>query len=277
MNLRNNLKGRMGFKSFIPVPIEKYEYHEDDAALQNLASAFGDLSLRLSDLPDSDRMQLIRMEANDSWQLAEEKKAHPFMFSSPVDSENVENIVKATVYGAHALQELPLSTRLIRNIHYLICAGSDYDRKYRGEYRKSPVWIGKPGTGLSEADFVPPVDEDMTSAIADLEKYINYSEDNVFVKAAILHYQFEMIHPFIDGNGRTGRLLNTLFLFENGILSAPALLLSHIISRDYNQYCEEIQHVHETGDISVWIRYWLDTMMESAEYTLQVLGNFYSR
>ena len=83
MNLRNNLNGRLGFKSFIPVPIEEYEYHVDDAALQNLASAFGDLRLHLQTLPENDRMQLVRMEANDSWQLAEEKKAHPFMFSSP--------------------------------------------------------------------------------------------------------------------------------------------------------------------------------------------------
>lgn len=274
MNLRNNLKGRMGFKSFIPVPIEEYEYHVDEGALQNLASAFRDLSLHLQTLPEDDRMQLVRMEANDSWRLADDKKASPVMFVSSVDNGNVENIVKATVYASEALHELPLSTRLIRNIHYLICAGSDYDRKYRGEYRKSPVWIGKPDSGLADAGFVPPVHEDMTSAIADLENYINYSEDNVFVKASIFHYYFEMIHPFIDGNGRTGRLLNTLFLFENGILPVPVLLLSHIISGDYNHYCEEIQHVHETGDISVWIRYWLNTMMESAEYTLRVLRNF---
>lgn len=271
MNLRNNLSEKMMYKSFIPSLIENYQYSVNSSKLDKLTALFCELNTMLTALCEDKRFQLIRMEANDSWRLADNSPMNPFAFS--LDNENAENIVKATVYAEEALDELPVSTRLIRNIHYLICAGSDYDKKYRGEYRISPVWIGEPGKGLYDASFIPPVDEDLISAITDLENYINYSEDNVFVKAAIFHYQFEMIHPFIDGNGRTGRLLNNIFLTENGVLSFPILLLSHIIARDYNHYCTEIQRVNETGDISAWLTYWFDIMRKSVTYTIQVIKN----
>lgn len=263
----------MAYKSFIPDPIEEYQFKVDDDRLNKTANLLKRLDALLPELSEDDRLQLIRMEANDSWLLADGRPANPFTFTSGFNKENVDNIVKATVYGYEALEELPISTRLIRNIHYLICAGSDYDRKYRGEYRKSPVWIGKSDAGLSGADFIPPVGEDMSAAITELDNYINYSDDDTLVKTAIIHYRFEMIHPFIDGNGRTGRLLNTLFLTENGILSSPVLLLSHIILRDYNEYCEKIGHVNETGNLSGWIDYWLDILLESAGYTIRVLSN----
>lgn len=271
MKLRNNLRGRMKYQSFIPMAIEDYHFDVDAFTLQELESLFKKLNDLVSVLPEEERMQLIRLEAKDSWQLSEDVPANPFSCVAFFDNENVENIVRATVYGTEALEVLPISSRLIRNIHYLICEGDDYDRKYRGEYRKSPIWIGNADKGLKDATFVPPVEEDMTAAIVNFENYMNYSDDNVFVKAAVIHYQFEMIHPFIDGNGRTGRLLNNLFLTENGILKVPVLLLSHVIARGYNHYCPELQRVHDTGDIIPWLRYWLATLSESAKYTLQVL------
>lgn len=270
MKHRNNLSGALMYKSFIPESIEEFNFIVDQTRLQELSDLYNKLSDKISVLSDDDRLQLLKMEANDSWRLADDRWENPFSFTSNFDNQNVDNIVKATVYAAEAVDELPISTRLIRNIHYLICAGTDYDKKYRGEYRISPVWIGKPENWLSGAVFVPPVFEDMISAISDLENYINYSEENVFVKAAIIHYQFEMIHPFIDGNGRTGRLLNNLFLNENGVIPFPVLLLSHIIARDYNKYCSEIQYVNETGDISTWISYWLETLIESGSYTTMI-------
>lgn len=272
MNLRNNLSGKTAYRSFIPTPIEEYQYSVDDAKLLKVSAVFKELNELLPSLSEEDRLQLIRMEANDSWRLADDRQRNPFSFAPGINAENVDNLVRATVYGEEALEELPISTRLIRNIHYLVCEGSDYDRKYRGEYRKSPVWIGKSGAGLSDADFVPPVGEDMTAAIANLDNYINYSEENVYVKAAVIHYQFEMIHPFVDGNGRTGRLLNNLFLTGNGVLSSTILLLSHIILRDYNQYCEEIGRVNETDNLTAWISYWLDMLLESTRYTIQVIN-----
>lgn len=304
----------MAYKSFIPTPAGEYQFKVDDAKLSKVAEAFEELNGLLPLLSEEERLQLIRMEANDSWRLADERPANPFSFAPGFDKENVDNIVRATVYGEEALEELPISTRLIRNIHYLICAGADYDRKYRGEYRKSPVWIGNPGAGLAEAEFVPPVGEDMTAAITDLDNYINYSDEDlsegnvseekvsedayeggvvkrelseevsdgnlsenkvseeIFIRAAVIHYQFEMIHPFVDGNGRTGRLLNNLFLTEHGALPAPVLLLSHILLGDYNQYCAEIRRVNETGNLTSWISYWLDTLLDAATYTCRVLS-----
>lgn len=257
----------MLFRSFLPAPIEEYHVEVDSARLEALAALFRELSAELAALAEEDITELIRLEAKDSWRLADDRSS----FVTVDDNGNVGNIVRATEYGVEALAELPISTRLILNIHYLICAGADYDRKYRGEYRTSPVWIGGEGKGLTEAEFVPPVAEDMAGAIADLENYINYSDDDPFVKAAVVHYRFEMIHPFIDGNGRTGRLLNSLLLTECGVLPAPALLLSHIIARDYCRYCNEIQRVNETDNMTAWIAYWLEILAESARYTIQVI------
>lgn len=271
MNLRNNLSGPFRYKSFIPTPVEQYRFSADTTLLQDLEKLFGELYAMAQPLPEDEIRQFIRMESDDSWRLADDRPASPFSLAAPSDNVNAVNIFEATLYGMNALEELPVSTRLIRNIHYLICSGPDYDRKYRGEYRNSPVWIGAPGKGLQDADFVPPVADDMTSAITDLENYINYSDENVFVKSAVIHYQFEMIHPFIDGNGRTGRLLNNLFLTDNGVLPSPVLLLSHIILRDYNRYCDTLQYVNLTGDISPWITYWLKTLAESAGYTLRLI------
>lgn len=271
MNLRKNLSGRMSYQSFIPPKISEYEYVKDEAVTEELANMFAELKTLVSGLSKNEVRELVSMEAYDSWRLSEEKAENSFSLVSAKGNENADNIVKATLYGAGALDELPISTRMIRNIHYLICEGEDYDRKYRGEYRSSPVWIGDAGVSIANATFVPPVAEDMVTSISDLDNYINYGEANVFIKSAIIHYQFEMIHPFIDGNGRTGRVLNSLFLLENGAMAAPVLLLSHILSKNYNRYCNELQRVNETGDIAGWIRYWLATLMESAKYTLRVV------
>lgn len=273
MKLRDNLTGSMKYRSFIPAPLEDYRIDVNPDRIHELDPLFNELNVRLTDLPDDARLDLIGMEAEDSWRLADDRPSNSFSFAKDADNINVKNIVKATLYAAEALEELPVSTRLIRNIHYLICAGEDYDRSYRGEYRKSPVWIGRPGGGLADASFVPPVAEDMTAAVTDLDKYINYSDDNVFVKAAVIHYRFEMIHPFLDGNGRTGRLLNNIFLTETRLIPSPALLLSHIIARDYNRYCSEIQYTNFTGDISTWTDYWLNILAESCRYTLRIVAD----
>lgn len=172
----------MSYQSFIPPKISEYEYIGDDAVLSELAGLFAELKTMVGELPESEVRELVSMEAYDSWRLSEEKAENSFSLVSAKGNENAENIVKATLYGAGALDELPISTRLIRNIHYLICEGEDYDRKYRGEYRSSPVWIGNAGASIANAAFMPPVGEDMVAAISDLDNYINYGEANVFIK-----------------------------------------------------------------------------------------------
>lgn len=277
---RTHLSGSKAFQSFIPPEIEDYNFIVSPnmkTKLDNLGRIFGELDSHLRTLSDDDVKRLVGLEARDSLRLASDVVSNPFAFNLAVDNTNEKAIVKATEYGAEAMDELPISGRLIRNIHYLVCEGADYDdydKKYRGDFRRSPVWIGRKGAGLTDAAFVPPVGEDMDRGIADLERHINYSDDNAFVKAAVAHYQFEMIHPFIDANGRVGRLLNTLILLQAGIISKPVLLLSHIIARDYNDYCERIQLVNTTSDIEIWVDYWLDILLQSSEYTTQVLTNY---
>lgn len=274
---RTHLSGSKAFQSFIPPEIEDYNFIVSPnmkTKLDNLGRIFGELDSHLRTLSDDDVKRLVGLEARDSLRLASDVVSNPFAFNLAVDNTNEKAIVKATEYGAEAMDELPISGRLIRNIHYLVCEGADYDKKYRGDFRRSPVWIGRKGAGLTDAAFVPPVGEDTDRGIADLERHINYSDDNAFVKAAVAHYQFEMIHPFIDANGRVGRLLNTLILLQAGIISKPVLLLSHIIARDYNDYCERIQLVNTTSDIEIWVDYWLDILLQSSEYTTQVLTNY---
>lgn len=272
---RTHLSGASSYKSFIPPEIKDYDLNISPMLQKKLVDAgmvFGELNRLLLPLGDEDIKHLVGLEAQDSWQLAADTTSNPFALNLTFGNSNIDAIVNATEYGAKNLNELPISGRLIRNLHYLICQGPDYDKKYRGEFRRSPVWIGQKGTGLSDAAFVPPVGEEMDEAITDLEQYINYSNDNAFVKAAVAHYQFEMIHPFIDANGRMGRLLNTLPLCQSGILPQPVLLLSHILARDYNDYCERLQYVNMTSDIEMWLGYWIEILRQSAEYTIHTLN-----
>jgi len=265
----------MKYKSFVPPKISEYSFDSDKTVLAELSAEFARLDKCIIDLSDDQRTRLIKTEAHDSWLLSKDTPSNPFSFSLFQPNENSENLAHATDYAVEAVTELPISSRLIRNVHYIVCQSPDYDKKYRGEYRTSPVWIGGVDAVLTDALFVPPVAEDMDFAITDLENYINYSPENVFIKAAVIHYQFEMIHPFERYNGIVGRIivLNILFLLANGVLSYPVLLQSHVIARDYNRYCNAIQYVNENGDISLWIKYWLDLMAESVKYTIQAIKN----
>lgn len=263
----------MAFRSYIPPKISEYEISVDGIETARLHSLFGELAGKINASGEDAVAAIIKREAYASYDLAAEHACNPFSFFT-VENENAKNIVRATRYGEEALKELPISARLMRNLHYIICEGADYDKKYRGEFRKSPVWIGRQGAGIGEADFVPPVDEDLTEGLTDLENYINYSEDDVFVKAAVIHYQFEMLHPFIDANGRVGRLLNNLFLFEAGILPKPALLLSPVIARNYNRYCSEIQAVNVSRDMTSWLTYFSGLLAGAARLTLNQDAHF---
>ena len=258
----------MAYRSYIPPLIADYGIEADSFDVAGLHSRFEALAAALEAADGPAIASIMQREAYTSYDIAADHASNPFAFFA-LGNENAENIIRAARYGIEALDELPLSTRLIRNLHYIICEGSDYDRKYRGEIRRSPVWIGRQGAGIQDADYVAPVDDDLTGGLTDLENYINYSDDDQFVKSAVIHYQFEMLHPFVDGNGRCGRLLNNLFLFEAGRLPHAALLLSPVIARGYNDYCAHIQHMNDTQDMAHWIQYWLRLLDEAALLTLK--------
>lgn len=270
-NRKRNFNGPIPFYSFVPTRISNFEIPVMDEDLEELHSLAEKLNNLSCERPKEFIEKIISEEADDSWRIANDKPFNPFMFSFG-QNENAKNIVRAILYGEEALKELPISVRLTKNLHYIICESSDYDKIYRGEIRVSPIWVGSPGKTLTDAEYIAPTDDDLINGLTDLDFYINCSEDNPFIKASIIHYQIEMLHPFIDGNGRLGRLLVILFLFESGILKYPALILSKYIGQTYIEYCNTIQYVHETGDISIWIKYFIRVLKVAIEDTIFSIG-----
>lgn len=220
MKYRRHLWGDMAFSSFIPTSLFQIQVTrtpQTDRLITEAKTALRQLNADAARLSNEQLEKLMRQEAESSCRLASGEPSLSFDFMIKTDDDTLmteaENLLQATRYAVEAMDELPLSARILKNAHYLMCQSEQYEKKYPGEFRNSPVWIGWKENGLKEALFVSPVYEDMTEAFSDLERYI-HSEDteNVLVRAALIHYQFEMIHPFIDGNGRIGRLLNLLFL-----------------------------------------------------------------
>jgi Fic family protein len=137
--------------------------------------------------------------------------------------------------------------------------------KYPGEFRRSQNWIGGHGSAIKNARYVPPTPEDMMEAMSDLEKYLHTDSSlDVLIRAALLHYQFETIHPFLDGNGRIGRLLVTLFLMEQGALSTPALYISYFLKMNRAEYYDRMTWVRNRGDYEQWVSFFLRAVYESA-------------
>ncbi len=271
---RKNLSGERMFKSYVPTPLSDIEISHTAEIDKLIASAEAELK-RLNEhvgcLSAEETNKMIADEAESSCYLAAGKQPLSFGFISfmsnddPVLAEDIQNLEKATRYAVDELADLPLSTRLIKNAHYLMCSGNSYEKKYPGEFRSSPTWIGKTGCGLKDALFVPPVEEDMIPALTDWERYIHYDErEHPLVKAALIHYQFETIHPFIDGNGRAGRLVNTLFLIDNGLLDAPVLPLSKALNRHSDIYYAGLQYIHETEEYERWVQFFLDMTIKAA-------------
>lgn len=254
----------MAFKSFIPALLSEIcIVHTErlDKLIMEVEDAIRMLNAYVGQLSEEQIMKLMKEEAESSCKLAWDKQPAPFVLSIHTDEElkeDTENLLKATLYALKAMNELPLSARLLKNAHYLMCNSERYTKKYPGEFRTSPIWIGWKGNVLKDAMFVPPVYDDMIEAFSDLEHYINYeNSENVFVRAALIHYQFEMIHPFIDGNGRIGRLLNTLYLMEHNVLKYPILQLSDVLKRNILGYYMGIQHVNKTMEYNDWLYFYL--------------------
>jgi Fic family protein len=182
------------------------------------------------------------------------------------DVAEVINYIKATEFAITRLKELPLCNRLIKEAHAVLMEDSRGQEKNPGEFRYSQNWIGGQGSTLKNARFIPPAPEDMTVAISELERYINgYDELNVLICAALIHYQFETIHPFLDGNGRVGRLLITLYLMEKGVLSTPALYISYFLKKNRIEYYDRLSEVRRNGNYEQWVKFFLQAIYESAK------------
>ena len=182
------------------------------------------------------------------------------------DIGDIVNYVGAMNYGLERLKDFPLSLRLIREIHQVLLSSGRGSKRNPGEFRTSQNWIGAPGCSLNEATFVPPSVPDMKDAIGDLELFL-HSEDTMppLVKIALIHAQFETIHPFLDGNGRMGRLLITFWLCQQKILSQPLLYLSYYFKKNRIDYYDRLMIVRNTGDWEQWIKFFLKGISETSE------------
>lgn len=185
------------------------------------------------------------------------------------DWEEVQNYIEAMNEAVKLLHTLPFSNRLIRQTHKVLLQGVRGEHKQPGEYRTSQNWIG--GSSINDAVFVPPVHTSIAELMSDIEKFANDESNPLpdLLKAAIIHYQFETIHPFLDGNGRVGRLLITLFLVNKGILKSPILYLSDFFERNRMLYYDNLMRVRTHNDINQWLRFFLAGVIETAKNGVQ--------
>lgn len=186
--------------------------------------------------------------------------------STNPDVRAVVNYVAATEFALQALKHEPLSNRLFKDTHAVLMQG---DPRTLGEFRTKQNWIGRRGSTPQNALYVPPAPDDMLRAMDDLERYIHgdVPDDDldVLIRAALIHYQFETIHPFIDGNGRMGRLLITLFLHEQRVLSKPALYISCFLKEYRREYYSRLMEVRTDGHFEQWVQFFLQALIEAAE------------
>jgi Fic family protein len=187
---------------------------------------------------------------------------------SPADLREVANYVAALEYGLRRLRTLPLSLRLTRELHAKLMAGVRGGHATPGEFRKSQNWLGPPGATLANATYVPPPPEALMDCLGAWEKFLHDRSLPVLVQTALMHVQFEAIHPFLDGNGRVGRLLITLFLVEREVLPTPLLYLSAFFEATRADYYDRLQGAHERSEWEEWLAYFLNGVSRQSEDAL---------
>lgn len=288
---QNNLSGEATYKSFVPSPLPPelamdrelidltIKANKQLAILETMATHIPNVDLFVS--------MYVRKEALLSSQIEGTQATLEDVLDPMIETNtnrnvaDVVNYIKATEFSVARLKELPLCNRLIKETHAVLMAGVRGQEKSPGEFRTSQNWIGSAGSTIKNARYIPPTPEDMMEAMSDLEKYMNQEDDvDVLIRTALIHYQFETIHPFLDGNGRVGRLLVTLFLMQNGALTTPALYISYFLKRNRIEYYDRMTEVRQKDNYEQWVKFFLLAVYESADdaiTTIQQLTALHER
>ncbi len=286
MNISEYVSGKYEqhyeYKSFLPERIN-HVWHVDDTELVTLLDdanrLLGELNAFSQLVPDVDffiKMHITK-EATTSSRIegTRTNMEEALVDVQDVDPERrddweeVQNYIKAVNFSIERLQTLPLSTRLLRETHKVLMQGVRGEHKLPGEFRKSQNWLGP---SLKNAVFVPPHQEHLVELMTDLESFIHNDDIHVphLIRIGILHYQFETIHPFLDGNGRLGRLLIALYLANFNLLHKPALYLSDYFERNRLDYYDHLTVARIKSDMTAWLRFFLFGVQETAERSIGV-------
>lgn len=270
-----------GYRAFIPAPLPPDPPLDLGGALRDRLSAadyaLGRLDGAVLTLPNPDLFvfMYVRKEAVLSSQIEGTQsslqnllaaEARLFDPDTPKDVSEVANYVRAMNHGLTRLDELPVSVRLIREIHAELMQGVRGSRLQPGELRTSQNWIGPAGCTLATATFVPPPPHEVPQALSDLERFVHDGAGlPPLVQVGLAHAQFETIHPFLDGNGRIGRLLIAFLLTEKRLLAKPVLYLSHYFKQHRREYYERLQAVRDAGDWEGWLAFFLEGVIEVSQ------------
>ena len=279
-----NLSGEAEYRSFLPSPlppIPPVELDSETTALlieaNRKVALLDGLSSRIPNM-DLFVAMYIRKEALVSSQIEGTQCTLDDVLDPNIDANvngdvsDVINYIKATEFAVDRMNTLPLCNRLIKETHAVLLQGVRGSDKTPGEFRYSQNWIGGQGSTLKNARYIPPNPQDMTEAMSDLEKYINADDAlDPLIRAALIHYQFETVHPFLDGNGRIGRLLITLFLMQTRILSTPALYISCYLKSNRIEYYDRMTEVRKSGNYEQWIAFFLRAVAYTAEDAIETI------
>lgn len=276
----------LNFKSFCPNLIN-LDWNVDIPQLQSLLSEadykLGELNAFSQLVPDINFFisMHIAKEANQSSKIEGTQtniediiiKREDISPEKRDDWQEVQNYINAINFSIKELERLPISTRLICQAHKILLQGVRGKNKLPGEYRNSQNWVG--GTSLKDATYIPPPYLKINELMNDLENFIHNKDIYTphLIKIAIIHYQFETIHPFLDGNGRIGRLLITLYLVSNNLLNVPALYLSNFLEKNKTHYYNNLNTVRIVSDLQQWIKFFLIGIIETSESSINTFKN----